>query len=164
VGQYISDKQKENCYTLQTCFTIASFLTSASTSNTRRNIRPTEATGVKSLYQLLKSMTCTDILWCAIPNTLRSSFNNRAKYLKDTRSTIFWNLMSCSLVEVYWHFACLVYTSILKMEAVRSSETSVNLYQTTRCHSPEVTGTRASNPSYPRKVHPRHIRYTFIGN
>jgi hypothetical protein len=33
--------------------------------------------------------------------------------------------------------ACLTYSSILKMEAVHSSETSVNFYRTTRRHTPE---------------------------
>jgi hypothetical protein len=36
--------------------------------------------------------------------------------------------------------ACFAYASILKMEAVRSSETSVNLYQTTRRNILKASG------------------------
>jgi hypothetical protein len=49
----------------------------------------------------------------------------------------------CSLVKIRWYFAGLLpvayfaYSSTLKIEAVRSSELSVNFYQTARCHIPE---------------------------
>jgi hypothetical protein len=39
---------------------------------------------------------------------------------------------ACSLLV-----SCLTYTEILKMEAIYSSESSVNFYRTTRCHIPE---------------------------
>jgi hypothetical protein len=73
------------------------------------------------------------------------------------RNTIFWDVTPCSSVGIYRHFggmycfyiqgrrvsqasnkhvAALAYSSTLKMGAVRSSETSVNLDQTTRRHTP----------------------------
>jgi hypothetical protein len=44
------------------------------------------------------------------------------------KMTVFWDIASCSLVEVYWRFRgshCLI---ALIMEAVSTSETSVNFY------------------------------------
>jgi hypothetical protein len=53
----------------------------------------------------------------------------------------------------------MVYFSTLKMEAVRSSETSVNFYQTTQCFTP-VSGTlhghRCENPKYRRLGGPQN--------
>jgi hypothetical protein len=61
-------------------------------------------------------------------------------------STSFWDLMPYGQVEVYrrfgrmyccysaWFFAGCFYSSILKMEAVRSSDTPVNLYHSIRRH------------------------------
>jgi hypothetical protein len=62
--------------------------------------------------------------------------------------TVFWDVTLCGLVEAYQYFiealklktkpssirqampaACLTHSSILKMEAVQFSETSVNFYQ-----------------------------------
>jgi hypothetical protein len=51
-------------------------------------------------------------------------------------STILWGVRPCSLV-MFFFIACLTYTSMLQMDAVRSSEISVNFYQTKRLHIPE---------------------------
>jgi hypothetical protein len=72
-------------------------------------------------------------------------------YLK---STVFWVVMSYSLVGIYRRFGecCtwrLVYFPTLKMEAVRSSETSGNFYQTT--HFPK--GSTLHNHRRENKVH-----------
>jgi hypothetical protein len=45
--------------------------------------------------------------------------------------TVFWDMIPCSLVNRDRQF------SALHMEAVRSSETLVRMYQTTRLHIPE---------------------------
>jgi hypothetical protein len=72
------------------------------------------------------------------------------------------NVTPCSVVQVYQHFwgtycphhqgqrvsqassklsnfACSAYSFTLKMETVSSSETLLNLYQTTWCHIPDDT-------------------------
>jgi hypothetical protein len=53
----------------------------------------------------------------------------------------FWNVPRCNRVEAcrhlgwtYYLFACLTYSSTLKMEVVQSSETYVHFYQTVRRH------------------------------
>jgi hypothetical protein len=54
-----------------------------------------------------------------------------------TKMAVFWVVAPCSVVEVYQHFrspCCLI---ALMMEAVRTSETMVNLYQTTWRYNPE---------------------------
>jgi hypothetical protein len=53
------------------------------------------------------------------------------------KMTIFWNIMPCSLIEIYRRFkdACLLIA--LMMEAASTSETLVNFYQTTRRNIPE---------------------------
>jgi glycyl-tRNA synthetase alpha subunit len=53
--------------------------------------------------------------------------------------TTFWDVTPCSLVEVYRSFigACCLHHQALMMEAVSTSETSVNFYQTTRGNIPE---------------------------
>jgi hypothetical protein len=48
----------------------------------------------------------------------------------STKMAVFWVMAPCSLVEVYRFIA-------LMMEAARTSETSVNFYQTTWRHNPE---------------------------
>jgi hypothetical protein len=48
------------------------------------------------------------------------------------KMTVFWDVASCSLVDYTWLIA-------LMMEAARTSETSVNFYQTTRRYNPEYT-------------------------
>jgi hypothetical protein len=57
--------------------------------------------------------------------------------------TAFWKETPCSLVYVYWRFgrsacclvvSCFSRSSTLEMKAVRSFETSVNFYMTTRYH------------------------------
>jgi hypothetical protein len=48
--------------------------------------------------------------------------------------TIFWDVALCSLVEDYRRFRG---TEVLMMEAARTSETSVNLNQTTQRNIPE---------------------------
>jgi hypothetical protein len=60
---------------------------------------------------------------------------------------VFWVVAPCSLVEVYQRFrepCCLHYQGdecpalpALMMEAARTSEMSVNVYQTTRRYNPE---------------------------
>jgi hypothetical protein len=57
------------------------------------------------------------------------------------------------LSELSVHLAaCMAYSSIMKMEAVRSFETSMNFYRTTRRHITEiplfiVTAVRISDPN-----------------
>jgi hypothetical protein len=50
------------------------------------------------------------------------------------KMVVFWVVAPCSLVEVYRRFkgACCLY-----IRAMSTSETSVNIYQTTRCNNPE---------------------------
>jgi hypothetical protein len=55
---------------------------------------------------------------------------------------VFWVVAPCSLVEVYQRFrepCCLHHqdNEALMMEAARTSETSVNFYQTTWRYNPE---------------------------
>jgi hypothetical protein len=55
----------------------------------------------------------------------------------STKMAVFWVVAPCSLVDVYQRFrgpCCLI---TLMMEAVRTSETMVNFYQTTRRYNPE---------------------------
>jgi hypothetical protein len=47
----------------------------------------------------------------------------------EQKITVFWNVASCSLVELDRRFTDVI---ALKMKAVSTSETSVKLYQTTR--------------------------------
>lgn len=54
--------------------------------------------------------------------------------------TVFLNVMPCSLVENYWYIRgtnCLISCVTPNMDARHSSETSVNVYQTTQQHNPE---------------------------
>jgi hypothetical protein len=67
------------------------------------------------------------------------------------QSVISWDVTLCSPVESHLHFggkyslhlqgrqltACSAYSLIWKVEAVCSSEMSVNFYQTAWCHIPE---------------------------
>jgi hypothetical protein len=53
---------------------------------------------------------------------------------------VFWVVAPCSLVEVCQRFrgrCCLHHQGDLMMEAARTSETLVNVYQTTRGYNPE---------------------------
>jgi hypothetical protein len=50
------------------------------------------------------------------------------------KMAVFWVVAPCSLVEVYRRFRGAYY---LMMEAVSTSETSVNIYQITRLNIPE---------------------------
>jgi hypothetical protein len=52
---------------------------------------------------------------------------------------VFWVVAPCSLVEVYQRFEVLAPSIIiaLMMETARTSETLVNIYQTTRHYNPE---------------------------
>jgi hypothetical protein len=58
---------------------------------------------------------------------------------KNTKIAVFWVVPSCSLVEVYQRFRgpCCLYHHRLVMEAARTSETVINLHQTTRRYNPE---------------------------
>jgi hypothetical protein len=47
------------------------------------------------------------------------------------KKAIFWDVAPCSLVDTDRHFIT------LKMEAVSSSETSINIYQTAQCYIPQ---------------------------
>jgi hypothetical protein len=56
------------------------------------------------------------------------------------KMAVFWVVAPCSLVEIYRRFrgpCCDDEGIALMMEAARSSETSVNFYQTTRRYNPE---------------------------
>jgi hypothetical protein len=53
------------------------------------------------------------------------------------KMTVFWNFVPFSLVEIYRRFTGACYLIDLIMEAVSTSETSVNIYQTTRRNIPE---------------------------
>jgi hypothetical protein len=56
------------------------------------------------------------------------------------KMAVFWVVEPCSLVEVYQRFrgpCCLHQGIALMMEAARTCETLVNLYQTTQCYNPE---------------------------
>jgi hypothetical protein len=57
----------------------------------------------------------------------------------STKMAVFWVVAPCSLVEVYQPSEVLAAFMIraLMMEAARTSETFVNLYETTRCYNPE---------------------------
>jgi hypothetical protein len=61
------------------------------------------------------------------------------------KMAVFWVVAPYSLVEVYRRFrgtCCLI---ALMMEAARTSEMSVNLYQTARRYSPEDSHLLAQN-------------------
>jgi hypothetical protein len=49
------------------------------------------------------------------------------------KMAVFWVVAPCSLVEVYRRFRVIA----LMMQAVSTSETSVNFYQTTQRYNPE---------------------------
>jgi hypothetical protein len=55
------------------------------------------------------------------------------------KMTVFWDVAVCSLVEVKQHFRGVTASIIraLLREAVKTSKTSVNFYQTTRRNIPE---------------------------
>jgi hypothetical protein len=53
------------------------------------------------------------------------------------KMTVFWDVATCSLVEVYRRFRGAYCDIALMMEAESTSETSVNFYQTTRRNNPE---------------------------
>jgi hypothetical protein len=70
-------------------------------------------------------------------------------------STVFWEVTPYNLVDVYRRFvtnllAFLAYSSILKMEVVRFSETSVNFCHTIRPHISEYS---ALNAQYLKHEH-----------
>jgi hypothetical protein len=67
---------------------------------------------------------------------------------RKKKNAIFWDFESCSLVKVLLSLllAFSAYSLTLKMEAVRSSETSVNVYQTTRSNLPK----RSYSPTHHR--------------
>jgi hypothetical protein len=67
--------------------------------------------------------------------------NTNQNYLRQTtysiKMTVFWDVAPCSLAEVYSLFRGVFDEIALMMEAVRTSETSANFYQTTRRNIPE---------------------------
>jgi hypothetical protein len=56
----------------------------------------------------------------------------------NMKIVVFWVVAPGSLIQVYRHFrsACCLHNQVLMKEAVRTSETSINFYQTARSHSP----------------------------
>jgi hypothetical protein len=60
------------------------------------------------------------------------------KVLTETimKMVVFWNVVWCSFV-ILTDISEELTASIFRVEAVSSSETSVNIYQTTRCNIPE---------------------------
>jgi hypothetical protein len=55
------------------------------------------------------------------------------------KSSIFWDITPWALLATCFALgSCLAYSSTLKMEATRSSETSVDFHRTTRRYNPEV--------------------------
>jgi hypothetical protein len=66
--------------------------------------------------------------------------NSKIITTTDKKMDVFWVVEPCSLVEVYHRFrgtCCLHHQNALMMQAARTSETSVNFYQTTRRYNPE---------------------------
>jgi hypothetical protein len=59
----------------------------------------------------------------------------------STKTTVFWVVVPCSLVEVYQRYRgaadSIIRVITLMMLAARTSETLANFYQTTRCYNPE---------------------------
>jgi hypothetical protein len=62
---------------------------------------------------------------------------------KSLKMTVLWDVAPCSLVEVYRRFRCVFCLhqgdDTLKMEAARTSETSVDFYQTIPLNIPEYS-------------------------
>jgi hypothetical protein len=82
-----------------------------------------------------------------------------------TGMAVFWVIAPCSLVEVYQRFrgACCLHhqgDEWMMMEAARTSETLVNVYQTTRCYSPEDSHLR----TYRRENLKSYLIYREIAN
>jgi hypothetical protein len=50
------------------------------------------------------------------------------------KTAVFWAVTPCSLVEVYQHFRAII---ALMMEALSTSETLLNFYQTTLRYNPK---------------------------
>jgi hypothetical protein len=110
--------------------------------------------GLKHIVQK-KTMNCecvkvTAIELCAgwrirAPVQLISSLEhiyNRSEVLTavSAKMVVFWVVVPCSLVEVYQHFrgpCCPHHQGDVMMEAARTSETLVNVYQTTRRYNSE---------------------------
>jgi hypothetical protein len=70
--------------------------------------------------------------------TLKTFWTNTLVF--SVKMAVFWVEALCSLVEVYQRFRgsyCLHHQGALMMEAARTSETLVNLCQTTRRYNPE---------------------------
>jgi hypothetical protein len=54
------------------------------------------------------------------------------------KMAVFWVVVPCSLVEVYrFRGPCCLHLIALMMKAASTSETLVNIYQTTWCYNPE---------------------------
>jgi hypothetical protein len=51
--------------------------------------------------------------------------------------TVFWDVVPCSVVDVYWRITGQWVLIALMLDAASTSETSVNFYQTTRRNIPE---------------------------
>jgi hypothetical protein len=57
----------------------------------------------------------------------------------STKMTVFWDVVQCSLVETYRRFGNAYSSITLKIEAVSTSETSVNFYKTTFIFMNDIT-------------------------
>jgi hypothetical protein len=66
---------------------------------------------------------------------------------RRVKMAVFWVVASCSLVEIYQRFrgpCCLHHHGALMLEAARSSEMTVNFYQTTWRYNPENSHLRTN--------------------
>jgi hypothetical protein len=79
----------------------------------------------------------------------------------STKIAVFWDVAPCSLVDYLVEDESLI---ALMMEAVRTSETLVNFYQTTQRYNPEDSHLRACI-IFRRweNLGPSHLRWSFQG-
>jgi hypothetical protein len=75
----------------------------------------------------LRTDICKTVRWCVRFEVLT---------VVTTISTVFWNVMACSLVKV--HHSGLAYWSTLKMETVNFLKMLVDFYQTAQNHITSV--------------------------
>jgi hypothetical protein len=66
----------------------------------------------------------------------------------SVKMAVFWVVAPCSLAEIYRRFSdacCLNQQGALMMEAARTSETLVNVWQTRRRYNPEDSHSQTEN-------------------